>query len=157
GVRRCAIASAKWPPERSGRSTIEVLLYGRDVERSIIGGLLEGAREARSGVLLIRGGAGGGEAGFLEGARERAREMRVLACAGVEAESALPFAALQQLLGPVLRHLEKVPRPQAAALRGALGLAAGRGDERFLVSLAVLSLLAEAAEERPLLCLVDDA
>src|SRR5262245_1984248 len=157
GVRRCAIASAKWPPERSGRSTIEVLLYGRDAERSIIGGLLEGARESRSGVLVIRGEAGVGKSALLEDARERASGMQVLACAGIEAESALPFAALQQLLRPVLAHLAKVPRAQADALRGALGLAAGRGDNRFLVFLAVLSLLAEAAEAGPLLCLVDDA
>ena len=140
-----------------GRSAIEVLLYGRDPERSIIGGLLKGARESRSGVLVIRGEAGVGKSALLEDARERGSDMRVLACAGVEAESALPFAALHQLLRPVLRHLEKVPQPQADALRGALGLAAGRGDDRFLVSLAVLSLLAEAAEQRPLLCLVDDA
>jgi DNA-binding CsgD family transcriptional regulator len=140
-----------------GRSTIEVLLYGRDAERSIIGGLLVGARESRSGVLVIRGEAGVGKSALLQDARERASDMRVLACAGVEAESALPFAALHQLLRPVLHHLEKVPRPQVGALRGALGLAAGRGDDRFLVFLAVLSLLAEAAEERPLLCLVDDA
>src|SRR5512132_323735 len=156
-VRQCAIASAKWPPERRGRSTIEVLLYGRDAERSIIGGLLEGARESQSGVLVIRGEAGVGKSALLKDARERGSDMRVLACAGVEAESALPFAALHQLLRPVLRHLEKVPQPQADALRGALGLAAGRGDDRFLVSLAALSLLAEAAERRPLLCLVDDA
>jgi DNA-binding CsgD family transcriptional regulator len=156
-VRRCAIASAKWPPERSGRFTIEVLLYGRDAERSIIGALLEGARESRSGVLVIRGEAGIGKSALLEDAREKASYMRVLGCAGVEAESALPFAALHQLLRPVLRHLENVPRLQADALRGALGLAAGRGDDRFLVSLAALSLLAEAAEQRPLLCLVDDA
>jgi ATP/maltotriose-dependent transcriptional regulator MalT len=134
-----------------------VLLYGRDPERSIIGGLLEGARESRSGVLVIRGEAGVGKSALLEDARERASDMRVLACTGLEAESELPFAALHQLLRPVLRHLEKVPRPQADALRGALGLAAGRGVDRFLVSLAVLSLLAEAAERRPLLCLVDDA
>jgi DNA-binding CsgD family transcriptional regulator len=134
-----------------------VLLYGRDPERSIIGGLLEGARESRSGVLVIRGEAGVGKSALLEDARERAADMRVLGCAGVEAESALPFAALHQLLRPVLRDLEKLPRPQADALRGALGLAAARGEDRFLVSLAVLSLLAEAAEQRPLLCLVDDA
>src|SRR5262249_39382165 len=144
-------------PERWGRSTIEVLLYGRDAERSIIGGLLESARESRSGVLVIRGEAGGGKAALLEDARGGAAGMRVSALAGVGAESALRFAALQQLLHPVLHYLEKVPRPQADALRGALGLAAGRGDDRFLVSVAVLSLLAEVAEERPLLCLVDDA
>ena len=134
-----------------------MLLYGRDAERSIIGGLLEGARESRSGVLVIRGEAGVGKSALLEDARERGSDMRVLSCAGVEAESALPFAALHQLLRPVLRHLEKVPPHQADALRGALGLAAARGDDRFLVYLAVLSLLAEAAEQRPLLCLVDDA
>jgi DNA-binding CsgD family transcriptional regulator len=134
-----------------------VLLYGRDAERSIIGGLLEGARESRSGVLVIRGEAGVGKSALLEDARERASDMRVLGCNGVEAESALPFAGLHQLLRPVLRHLEKVPPPQADALRGALGLAAARGEDRFLVYLAVLSLLAEAAEQRPLLCLVDDA
>jgi DNA-binding CsgD family transcriptional regulator len=133
------------------------VLYGRDAERSIIGGLLEGARESRSGVLVIRGQAGVGKSALLEDAREQATGMRVLGCSGVEAESALPFAALHQLLRPVLRHLETVPRLQANALEAALGLGAGRGDDRFLVCMAVLSLLAEAAEQRPLLCLVDDA
>ena len=76
---------------------------------------------------------------------------------GVESEAQLPFAALQQIVRPILAHVESLPRPQAAALRGSLGLAAGGSEDRFLVSLAVLSLLAEAAEDRPLLCLVDDA
>ena len=134
-----------------------MLLYGRDAERSIIGGLLESARDSRSGVLVIRGEAGVGKSALLEDARERASSMEVLACAGIEAESALPFAALHQLLRPSMRHLEKLPRHQADALRGALGLAVARGDDRFLVSVAVLTLLAEAAEHRPLLCLVDDA
>ena len=83
--------------------------------------------------------------------------MLVLSSAGVESEAQLPFAALQQLVRPVLGHVESLPQPQAAALRGALGLAEGGSGDRFLVSLAVLSLLAEAAEDRPLLCLVDDA
>jgi DNA-binding CsgD family transcriptional regulator len=134
-----------------------VVLYGRDAERSIIRGLLEGARESRSGVLVIRGEAGVGKSALLGDAREQASDMRVLECSGVEAESALPFAALHQLLRPVLGHLESVPRPQAKALEGALGLGAGHGEDRLLVSLAVLSLLAEAAERQPLLCLVDDA
>jgi ATP/maltotriose-dependent transcriptional regulator MalT len=134
-----------------------VLLYGRDAERSIIGELLEGARESRSGVLVIRGEAGVGKSALLQDAREQVPEMQILGCVGVESESALPFAALHQLLRPVLGQLKKVPRPQADALRGALGLTAARGDDRFLISLAVLSLLAEAAEPRPLLCLVDDA
>src|SRR4029453_1903239 len=99
------------------------VLYGRDPERSRIGGLPEGGREARSGVLVIRGEGGVGKSALLEDARERGADMPVPACAGVEAESALPFAGLHQLLRPVLRHLEKVPEPQADALRGALGLA----------------------------------
>jgi DNA-binding CsgD family transcriptional regulator len=133
------------------------LLYGRDAESSVIDRLLEGARESRGGVLVIRGEAGVGKSALLEEARQRASDLRVLGCTGIQSESALPFAALHQLLRPVLRHLKKVPTPQADALQGALGLAAGRGDDRFLVSLAALSLLAEAAEQRPLLCLVDDA
>ena len=83
--------------------------------------------------------------------------MRVLSGAGVESEAQLPFAALHQIVRPVLGHVESLPQPQADALRGALGLAAGGSEDRFLVSLAVLSLLAEAAEDQPLLCLVDDA
>src|SRR4029450_7232618 len=114
-------------------------------ERSIIGGLLEGARESRSGVLVIRGEAGVGESALLQNARERTSDMQVLACTGVEEESALPFAALHQLLRPVLRHLEKVPRAQADALRGALGLAAGRGVDRFLVSPARPTVPAQRA------------
>ena len=83
--------------------------------------------------------------------------MQVLAGAGVESEARLPFAALHQLARPILSLAENLPEPQAAALGGALGLATGASDDRFLVSLATLSLLAEAAESRPLLCLVDDA
>ena len=77
--------------------------------------------------------------------------------AGIESEAELPFAALHQLLRPMLGAIDGLPAPQANALRRALGLAAGGGDDRFLVSLAVLSLLSEAAEQRPILCLVDDA
>jgi hypothetical protein len=83
--------------------------------------------------------------------------MTVLAGGGIESETHLPYAGLQQLVRPVLAGLDHLPAPQARALRGALGLEAGAGDEWFLVSLAALSLLAEAAEEAPLLCVVDDA
>src|SRR5918999_4544588 len=133
------------------------MLYGRDPERSRIGELLEGARASRSAVLVISGEPGVGKSALLEDARDQAGDMVVLGGAGVESEAQLPFAALHQLLRPVLSHVEDLPQPQAAALDGALGLAAGGGENRFLVSLAVLSLLAEAAEQRPLLCLVDDA
>jgi DNA-binding CsgD family transcriptional regulator len=108
-------------------------------------------------VLVIRGEAGAGKSALLEDARERAFGMQVLSGGGIESEAQLPFAALQQLVRPILGCVETLPEPQAGALRGALGLESGGGDDRFLVSLAVLSLLAEAAERRPLLCLVDDA
>jgi DNA-binding NarL/FixJ family response regulator len=133
------------------------MLYGREAERSLIGELLDGARESRSGVLVLVGEPGLGKSALLDDARERATDMRVLSSRGVESEAQLPFAALHQLLRPALRSVDKLPEPQARALRRALGLEGGGGDDRFLVSVAVLSLLAEAAERRPLLCLVDDA
>jgi DNA-binding CsgD family transcriptional regulator len=89
--------------------------------------------------------------------REEAHGMRVLAGSGIESETHLAFAALQQIVRPILDLVDRLPLPQASALRGALGVADGETDEPFLVSLAALSLLAEAAEEQPLLCLVDDA
>jgi len=132
------------------------MLYGRDLERSRIGELLDGARSSRGAVLVISGEPGAGKSALLEDARDQAGGMRVLSGGGVESEAHLPFAALHQIVRPVLGHLENLPDPQAVALSGALGLSGG-GSDRFLVSLAVLSLLAEAAERRPLLCLIDDA
>ncbi len=83
--------------------------------------------------------------------------MRVLRGFGVESESELAFAALHQIVRPVLDHLERLPSPQASALKGAFGLATAHDTDRFLIAVGALSLLAEVAEERPLLCLVDDA
>jgi predicted ATPase len=133
------------------------MLYGRDVERAEIWALLEGARESRSGTLVLRGEAGIGKTALLEDARERAADMHVLAARGVESESELPFAGVHQLLRPALELMDKLPPPQAAALSGALGVEEGTGQERFLVFAACLSLLSELAERRPVLCLVDDA
>jgi len=133
------------------------MLYGREAERASIGELLDGARQSRSAVLVITGEPGVGKSALLADARDHASDMRVLSGTGVESEAHLPFAALHQIVRPVLGHIENLPKPQAAALRGALGLAAGGSDDRFLVSLAALSLIADAAESRPLLCLVDDA
>jgi DNA-binding CsgD family transcriptional regulator len=133
------------------------VLYGRDPERDQIWALLEAARASRSGALVLRGDAGIGKTALLEDARERAADMHVLRARGVESESELPFAALHQLIRPALGHIERLPAPQAEALRGALGLADGSGQERFLVFAGCLSLLSELAERRPVLCLVDDA
>jgi DNA-binding NarL/FixJ family response regulator/predicted ATPase len=133
------------------------MLYGRDAERSSVAALLDDARAGRSGVLVLRGEPGVGKSALLDDARRQAGGMAVLSSCGIESEAQLPYAGLHQLLRPVLGELDTLPEPQARALRGALGLEVGAADEWFLVSLAVLSLLAEAAERRPLLCLVDDA
>jgi hypothetical protein len=88
------------------------MLYGRDRERARTGELLRGARESRSGTLVIRGEAGVGKSALLEDARERAGDMAVLSAAGVESEAHLPFAAVHQLVRPVLGYVEGVPDPR---------------------------------------------
>ena len=133
------------------------MLLGREGECAAIDGLLEAARESRSGVLVLRGDAGIGKTALLERALGRADGMRVLTGAGVEAESELPFAGLHQLLWPILDHADALPDVQSRALRGAFGLSADRVEDRFLVSVAVLGLLTAAADAQPLLCVVDDA
>jgi DNA-binding CsgD family transcriptional regulator len=129
------------------------MLYGRSEERALIGGLLAGAREGRGGALLVRGPVGIGKRSLLDDAVQRASGFRVLRGAGVESESELAFAGLHQLLRPLLDRVDRLPRPQAAALSGAFGLAAG-APNRFLTELGVLSLLTEAAKEQPLLCVL---
>jgi DNA-binding CsgD family transcriptional regulator len=133
------------------------MLHGRDAERSVIAALVDGARASRSGVLVLRGQAGAGKSALLQDAVEQAADLRVLRARAVESEAELDFAALHQLLRPVLHRVDRLPPPQAAALRVAFGLEQGSGVDRFLVSVAVLSLLAEVAEEQPVLGVVDDA
>src|SRR4051794_26186151 len=133
------------------------MLHGRDAERALVGELLEAARHSQSSVLIVRGDPGVGKTALLDDARERASGLQVLSAGGVQSESELPFAALHQLLGPVLDLLEEIPAPQAGALGAALGLNEGHGSERFLVFAGCLSLLAAAAENCPVLCIVDDA
>ncbi|MFI5614324.1 AAA family ATPase [Amycolatopsis sp. NPDC051903] len=133
------------------------MLYGRGAECAEIRGLLAAARDSRSGALVLRGEPGAGKSALLNYAAAEAGGMRLLRGAGVETEVRLPFAALHQLLHPVLDRAGLLPDPQAAALRGAFGLAPGRGGDPFLIAVAALSLLGEVAGERGLLCLVDDA
>jgi DNA-binding CsgD family transcriptional regulator len=133
------------------------MLHGRLRECALIDGLLTAARQGRSGVLVLRGEAGIGKSALLGYAAERAAGMRIVRGTGIESESELPFAAVHQLLRPLAELIDAVPARLAAALRGAFGIGPAGGEDRFLISLAVLSVLAEAAEERPLLCLVDDA
>src|SRR5215217_668655 len=132
-------------------------LHGRHAELERVGELVDAAREGHSGALVLRGEAGVGKSALLAAACNGAADMRVLACRGTESETQLPFAALHQLVRPVLCHADAIPPVQARALNAALGLESGARPERFVVSLAVLSLLAEAAEATPVLCTVDDA
>src|SRR5580693_805058 len=133
------------------------MLLDRLPERAALSGLLDAARAGRSGVLIMRGEPGIGKTALLEYAVESAAGLRVVRVAGVESEMELAFAALQQLCAPMLDKLAALPDPQRAALGVAFGLDTGAAPDRFLVSLAVLSLLSEVAEQQPLLCVVDDA
>ena len=132
-------------------------LRGRRSERAVLDGLLEGVRGGRTGVLVLRGEAGAGKTALLDYAVASAAGLRVVRAAGVESERELAYAGLHQLCGPVLDRLERLPEPQRAALGTAFGLEAGPAPDRFLVGLAVLSLLSEAAAEGPLVCVVDDS
>src|SRR3712207_3256691 len=132
-------------------------LRGRSSERQALDELLERARGGRSGALVIRGEAGMGKTALMRHAAGAASGFRVAQVAGVEYEMELPFAGLHQLCAPLLDRMARLPEPQHDALRTAFGLSAGEPPDRFLVGLAVLSLLAEVAEDGPLLCVVDDA
>src|SRR6516225_3560627 len=132
-------------------------LAGRDAESARLDRLLADARAGRSAVLVLRGEPGIGKTALLGYAAERAAGLQVVRAAGVESEMELPFAGLHQLCGPMLGGLGRLPPPQRDALGTAFGLSPGAQPDRFLVSLAVLSLLSDTAEERPLLCLIDDA
>ena len=105
----------------------------------------------------MRGEAGVGKTALLDYAAESAADLRVLRAAGVESEMELAFAALHQMCGQVLDRLGRLPGPQRAALETAFGLQAGPPPDPFLIGLAVLSLLAEVAEDGPLVCVIDDA
>jgi tetratricopeptide (TPR) repeat protein len=133
------------------------VLYGRDVELASLAHLLDEARASRSGVLVIRGEPGVGKSALLEELVSHATGMQLLRATGVQTESEVAFAGLEQIVRPLLDHLDEIPAPQATALRVALGLGSGAEPQEFLISVAVLSLLAAAAEAEPLLCVVDDA
>ena len=131
-------------------------IIGRAPEREVLERLLGAVRGGESRALVVIGGPGIGKTALLEDLAARAAGFRVISAAGVEAEAELAFAALHQLCAPLLGRLDAVPGPQAVALRTTFGLTPGPVPDRLLVGLAVLSLLAEAAAEQPLLCLVDD-
>ena len=114
-------------------------------------------RTGRSGVLVLRGEAGMGKSALLDYAERQSGGCRILHAVGVESEMELPFASLHLLCAPLLPGVKRLPEPQRDALGTAFGLNSGPPPDRFLVGLAVLGLLSGAAEQQPLLCLVDDA
>jgi DNA-binding CsgD family transcriptional regulator len=132
-------------------------LLGRQREREVLIRLLGGARNGDGGVLVVHGEPGVGKTALLDWAVEEGRQLRVLRTAGVEGEMELPFSALQQLCSTALELSASLPDPQRDALGVAFGLSAGQAPSPFLVGLATLGLLSEASQERPLLCVIDDA
>jgi len=130
---------------------------GRTTERAVLDGLLSSVREGESAALVIRGEAGIGKTALLRYTARQASGFQVAQLTGAEAEMELPFAAVHQFCATLPDRLDALPAPQRNALGVALGLVAGEVPDRFLVGLALLSLLSAVAAERPLLCLVEDA
>jgi DNA-binding CsgD family transcriptional regulator len=139
-------------PVRSGAPG----LTDRLGERGVLDRFVEGVRGGEGRALVVRGEPGVGKTVLLDYLAGRAAGCRVARAAGVQSEMELAFAGLHQLCAPLLDQAERLPRPQRDALRIAFGLAAGPPPDRFLVGLAVLGLLSEAAAEQPLICVIDD-
>jgi hypothetical protein len=131
-------------------------LRGRTSEIRVLGRFVEAVRAGESRVLVVRGEAGVGKTALLDHLARHAPGCQVAWAAGVQSEMELAFAGLHQLCAPMLKRLPRLPGPQRDALQTAFGLSAGPAPDRFLVGLAVLSLLSEVAGERPLICLLDD-
>ncbi|MEZ0077201.1 AAA family ATPase [Planotetraspora sp. GP83] len=131
-------------------------LRGRRRERDTLDRLLRDVRAGHSRVLVLRGEVGAGKTALLDYLSEHAWAGRVTRTAGVEPESEIAYSALQQLCAPLLGHLDRLPEPQRDALATAFGLSLGNPPEGLVTGLAVLGLLAEAASEQPLVCVVDD-
>jgi DNA-binding CsgD family transcriptional regulator len=131
-------------------------LRGRRGECDVLDRLIAAVRAGESRALVVRGEPGVGKTALLEYLAGQASGCRVARAVGVQSEMELAFAGLHQLLASMLDQLERLPAPQRDALQTAFGVSAGPAPDRFLIGLAVLSLLSEVAEERPLICLVDD-
>lgn len=154
----------RWPgwseplrlPGDRGRSEAGPGLLDRETEQVAIEHALRSARDGFSASLVIRGGPGVGKTALLRYAAGSVPDMRVCSVAGIQIEIGLEFAALHQLLIPFLPGVAELPGPQRLALQAAFGMAEGPSADLFLVGLAALTLLARAAEEQPVLCLIDD-
>jgi len=150
-VRLATTSATEITGPASGRS-----LINRVRETAALEVLLEAVRAGMSGSLVLRGEAGIGKTALLECAIASANDFRVVRTLGIESEMELGFAGLHQLVVPFLSRLERLPAPQHHALASAFGLVAGGPPDRFQVGLATLTLLADAAAESPLLCVIDD-
>jgi DNA-binding CsgD family transcriptional regulator len=133
------------------------MLIGRRNEQQLLAEVADRARGGRSGVLVLRGEAGIGKTALLNDFLSKAADFRTISLSGAESEMELAYAGVQQLCAPLLGHIERLPEPQHKALRVALGLREGAAPDRLLVGLAVLTLLGDAAAERPTICVIDDA
>ena len=133
------------------------MLRGRGDELAALNGLLDAARAGRSGVLVLRGEAGIGKTALLAHAIASASDFRLVRAVGVESEMEIAFAALHLLCSPLDDFVDRLPATQREALEITFGVSAGAAPDRYFVALATLSLFSEAAQARPLLCVVDDA
>jgi len=133
------------------------MLHGRQREIHALDELLSGLARGRGGALVVRGEAGIGKTALLDRAVDGALRMRLLRATGVEFEMGLPFSGLHQLLWPLLSRLGDLPVPQRQALEVAFGQREGAAPDRVMIGMATLTLLSESAQQRPVLCVVDDA
>jgi DNA-binding CsgD family transcriptional regulator/tetratricopeptide (TPR) repeat protein len=141
---------------RSGRPG-RTRLWGRQRECALLDDLVSSVRRGESRSLLLRGEAGIGKTALLQYLIESASDLNVARATGVASEMELAFASLHQICAPMLDRVERLPAPQRDALRVVFGLSTGSAPDRFLVAVATLTLVSDAAEQRPLLCVVDDA
>ena len=130
-------------------------LIGRGAEAQELDRLLADALAGQSRVAVIRGEAGVGKTSLLQYLCSRAEGWQVAAAAGIESEMDLAYSGLHQVCRPILDHVDRLPLPQRHALEVVFGRSTGPPPDRFLVGLATLTLLADAAEEQPVLCVVD--
>src|SRR5262245_22507166 len=151
GLRECARGAT------AAREAAVIAVVGRESELAEIGGLVDRARSGLSGVLVVRGDAGIGKTCLLDAVASSASDFDVLRLVGIESEMRLGFAGLHQLLTPFLDGIDVLPTPQARALKAAFGLSDDAAPDQFLVGLAALTLVSNAATRRPLLIVVDDA
>ncbi|MFI5613262.1 ATP-binding protein [Amycolatopsis sp. NPDC051903] len=133
------------------------VLFGRHRELEVLGAVLGELRQGHSAVLVVRGEAGVGKTALLKRAVAEAGDLQVVHVSGAESEAELAFSGVHQVCAPRLDLLGRLPAPQRSALTTAFGLTEGSPPDLFVVGLAVLTLLAEAAAEQPLVCVIDDA